>query len=101
MKVMIFGEFASTGALEISVFHKLLDGKGTKPLRLAPWPTLIPLQVWGRARMENISAATTPMILRVLITTLICPLRKRPLHIRVAFTSAPKDVARERNYTVL
>src|SRR5712692_6310258 len=28
---MIFAEFGSTGALEISVFHKLLERKGTKP----------------------------------------------------------------------
>jgi hypothetical protein len=32
-------EFGSTGAEEMSVFHKLLLVKGTKPFRLAPCPT--------------------------------------------------------------
>src|SRR5205807_3835305 len=38
-------ELGSTGAADMSVFHKFELGKGTKPFRLAPWPTLIPLQV--------------------------------------------------------
>jgi hypothetical protein len=31
--------------VEISVFHRLLDGNGTKPFRLVSCPTVIPLQV--------------------------------------------------------
>jgi len=36
--------FGSSGALEISVFHVLDDGNGTKPLRLAMFPRLRPPQ---------------------------------------------------------
>ena len=42
---MIAFEFGSTGAEEISVFHKLLLVKGRKPFRLAPCPVDITLQV--------------------------------------------------------
>ena len=35
--------FGSRGAEEMSVFHTKLDGNGTKPLRLAFSPVLIPL----------------------------------------------------------
>src|SRR5512133_3191112 len=45
MKLMMFAELASTCAVEMSVFHKLVDWNGTKPFRLAPCPRLIPLQV--------------------------------------------------------
>src|SRR5437660_11682107 len=45
MKLMMLSELGSTGAVETSVFHRLELGNGTKPFRLAPWPTLIPLQV--------------------------------------------------------
>src|SRR5580704_9720202 len=45
MKLIIALEFGSTGALEMLVFHRLLDGKGTKPLRLVSCPTAIPAQV--------------------------------------------------------
>ena len=41
---MISFEFGSTGADEISVFHRLLLVKGRKPFKLAPWPVDIPLQ---------------------------------------------------------
>jgi hypothetical protein len=34
-------EFTSTGALEISVFQRLLDEKGRNPPRLAFWPRII------------------------------------------------------------
>jgi hypothetical protein len=44
---MMEEEFASTGAVEMSVFHALLLGNGTKPLRLPPIPTLMPLQTEG------------------------------------------------------
>src|SRR5438094_5751674 len=45
IKLMMLSELGSTGAVEMSVFHRLELGNGTKPFRLAPWPTLIPLQV--------------------------------------------------------
>ena len=45
MKLMIAAEFGSTGAAEMFLFQALSAGNGTKPLRLAPWPRLIPLQV--------------------------------------------------------
>ena len=35
---MMLAEFGSTEAEEMSVFHKLLEGKGTNPPRLAPCP---------------------------------------------------------------
>jgi hypothetical protein len=41
---MIAFEFGSTGADEISVFHRLLLVKGRKPFRLAPCPVDITLQ---------------------------------------------------------
>lgn len=41
---MIELELGSTGAEEISVFHKLLLEKGTNPFRLAIWPVDITLQ---------------------------------------------------------
>ena len=44
---MIDDEFGSTAAPEMSVFHALLLGNGTKPLRLPPIPTLMPLQAEG------------------------------------------------------
>src|SRR5579863_9531783 len=43
MKLMIASELGSTGEPEMSWFQALLAGKGTKPLRLAPWPVEIPL----------------------------------------------------------
>src|ERR1700682_2583238 len=42
---MKLAELASTGAVEISVFHALSAGKGTNPLRLVSWPTAMPAQV--------------------------------------------------------
>src|SRR5690349_11311744 len=45
MKLMMPLEFRSTGAVEISLFHKLSSGKGRKPFKLAPAPGVIPLQV--------------------------------------------------------
>ena len=39
MALMMAAEFASMGAEEMSRFHALSLGKGTKPFRLAPWPT--------------------------------------------------------------
>jgi hypothetical protein len=47
MKLMIAVELGSTGALEISWFHKLSAGNGTNPLRLELWPRLIPAQLPG------------------------------------------------------
>lgn len=38
MKLMMLAELGSTGALVMSVFQRLEERKGTKPLRLAPWP---------------------------------------------------------------
>jgi hypothetical protein len=54
MKLMMLAELGSTGSAEMSVFHKLLDGNGTNPLRLAPWPRLMPLQVplWPKTAPE-------------------------------------------------
>lgn len=37
--MMMFAELESTGADEISLFQRLSEGNGRKPLRLAPWPT--------------------------------------------------------------
>src|SRR5580692_10812705 len=47
MKLMIAAEFGSTGADEISWFHRLSDLNGTNPFRLALWPRLMPLQLGG------------------------------------------------------
>lgn len=47
MKLMMAAEFGSTGADEISLFQRLSDGNGTKPLRLASCPALITLQAEG------------------------------------------------------
>jgi hypothetical protein len=44
MKLIIALEFESTGALEMSWFHALSAGKGTKPFRLAPTPVDMMLQ---------------------------------------------------------
>jgi hypothetical protein len=71
MKLMILAEFGSTAAVEISVFHRLLAGNGTKPLRLAPWPKLIPLQLpaCDNPALGNPKAMESPMagqILRIL-----------------------------------
>ena len=45
MKLMILGEFESTGAVEMSVFHRLPEPwKGTNPFRLVSWPGAIPAQ---------------------------------------------------------
>jgi hypothetical protein len=41
---MMFAELGSTGAAEMSVFHKLLVPNGTNPLRLVSCPTVMPLQ---------------------------------------------------------
>src|ERR1700761_9473390 len=38
---MMAAELASTGADAIFVFHRLEEGKGTYPLRLAPLPVLM------------------------------------------------------------
>jgi hypothetical protein len=43
MKLMRAFELGSTAAVEIFWFQALLAGKGRKPLRLAPVPTLMPL----------------------------------------------------------
>ena len=53
----------STGALDISVFHRLVDGNGTKPFRLVSWPTVIPLQL---PACENAApqSKTTAVMLR-------------------------------------
>lgn len=47
MKLMIAAEFGSTGAFEISVFHRLSDGNGTNPFKLASWPGVIALHAGG------------------------------------------------------
>src|SRR5580704_9817256 len=47
MKLMIAAEFGSTVALATFWFHKLSAGKGRKPFRLAPCPTLTPLHASG------------------------------------------------------
>jgi len=39
MKLMMLVELESTGAEEMSLFQRLSEGNGRKPLRLAPWPT--------------------------------------------------------------
>src|SRR5690348_4397584 len=45
MKLIIPLEFKSTGAAEISLFHKLSSGNARKPFKLAPAPGVIPLQL--------------------------------------------------------
>ena len=45
MKLMMLAEFGSTGALVMSVFQRLEERKGTKPLRLAPCP----VDIWEQA----------------------------------------------------
>src|SRR5262245_43640833 len=62
MKLMMFAEFGSTGAVEMSVFHRLEAGNGTKPLRFAPWPRLMPLHepAWPKAA---VAAARTMAII--------------------------------------
>ena len=47
MKLMIAAELGSTAAVEMSWFHRLPDGNGTTPFRLAPCPVLIALQLEG------------------------------------------------------
>src|ERR1700722_2376457 len=47
MKLISAAEFGSTGADEISVFHKLLAGNGTNPPRLPSWPGCMTLHVEG------------------------------------------------------
>lgn len=47
IKLMMAAEFGSTGADEISSFHKLSARKGTNPLRLASCPALIALHAEG------------------------------------------------------
>lgn len=45
MKLMTAAELGSTGVEEISVFQRLSAGNGTKPPRLAPWPSDRELQL--------------------------------------------------------
>lgn len=45
MKLTMAVELASTGEAEMSLFQRLSVGKGRKPLRLAPWPADMPLQL--------------------------------------------------------
>lgn len=47
MKLMIAVELGSTGAEEMSWFHRLSDGNGTNPFRLALCPRPIPEQLGG------------------------------------------------------
>jgi hypothetical protein len=47
MKLMVAAEFGSTGAEEMSLFHRLSAGNGTNPFRLELCPRLIPLQLGG------------------------------------------------------
>src|SRR5215472_10689468 len=51
IKLMMFAELGSTEAAEMSVFQRLDAGKGTKPLRFAPGPRLMPLHepAWPKA----------------------------------------------------
>src|SRR5882672_385201 len=50
MNLMIASEFGSTDAVAIGWFHALSAGKGTTPLRAAPWPSAMfahdPLCAW-------------------------------------------------------
>ena len=63
MKLMIAAEFESTGSAEMSWFHRLAAGKGTNPLRLAPWPALIALQL-------DVIAAVMTKVAGLLVTLL-------------------------------
>ena len=47
MKPISDAEFGSTGADEMSVFHRLSEGNDTKPLRLPPCPAVITLHAGG------------------------------------------------------
>ena len=58
MKLMIAEEFASTGAVEISLFQRLSLGNGTNPCRLAPCPVDIWLQALGRATAATASTTS-------------------------------------------
>src|SRR5713101_2050059 len=58
MKLMMLAELRSTAAEEMSVLHRLLTGNGTKPLRLAPAPVLIPLQVALCAKAAPLNSNT-------------------------------------------
>jgi hypothetical protein len=55
MKAMMLAEFGSTGDVEMSVFHALSLGNGTKPLRSAPGPMLISAHVplCAKISLEN------------------------------------------------
>jgi hypothetical protein len=45
MKLMTAAELGSTGVEEMSAFQRLSAGNGTKPPRLAPWPSDRELQL--------------------------------------------------------
>src|SRR5579875_3117626 len=69
MKLMMLVELGSTGADETSAFHRLLvPWKGTKPLRLVSWPTVIPAQVPACATAEPRSASSTARVMREIFT---------------------------------
>jgi hypothetical protein len=55
---MIAAEFGSTGADEISWFHRLSDLNGTNPFRLALWPRLMPLQLGGGSPPPELEEVT-------------------------------------------
>src|SRR3954471_17774255 len=70
MKLMMFVELGSTGRVEMSVFQRLADGKGTNPFRLVSCPAVIPLHVPAcpRAATENndtTATATATIALRI------------------------------------
>src|SRR5215831_19150406 len=57
-------EAESTGAEEMSLFQRLSEGNGRKPLRLAPWPTDI---------CEQLEVCTDPLTWRFCAEELLAP----------------------------
>src|SRR5262249_1653138 len=64
MKLIIAFELESTGDAEISLFHKLSTGNGRNPLRPAPCPSDIPLQL---------GACVTPVTVKLTLCEVLLP----------------------------
>src|SRR4029077_15396164 len=76
--LMIEFEFGSTGAEEISEFHKLLLVNGTKPFRLEPCP------------VDITSHARLPQPVPVLPVAFPEPFEAEPPEVTVAFVELPQ-----------
>src|ERR1700722_2006580 len=93
MKFMIASELGSTEAFEISWFHALFAGKGTKPFRLAPRPRLMPLQELWANSVEHGNTAIKAASKRM------CRINKPPAGPVAIFASYHK--VRRRRYPVV